>query len=136
MAEVEVEPSARVHVRRAWCALDCGTLIDPDGARNQIEGSIVHATSWALVEQLRHDGGRVLARNSADYPIARFNDAPTAIDVVFTDDGVAAPTGVGEPAAVPFGAAIANAVAAACGIRVRTQPITAQQLRGSDAQRR
>jgi CO/xanthine dehydrogenase Mo-binding subunit len=131
VAEVEVQPGPHVHVRRAWCALDCGTLIDPDGARNQIEGSIVHATSWALVEQLRHDAGRVLARSWDDYPIARFHDAPTEIDVVFTDDGAAAPTGVGEPAAVPFGAAIANAVAAACGIRVRTQPITASQLRGS-----
>jgi CO/xanthine dehydrogenase Mo-binding subunit len=128
VAEVEVESEARVHVRRAWCAFDCGTLIDPDGARNQIEGSIVHATSWALVEQLRHDAGRVLARSWDDYPIARFHDAPTAIDVVFTDDGVTAPTGVGEPAAVPFGAAIANAVAAACSIRVRTQPITARRL--------
>lgn len=128
---IEVAPGPHVHVRRAWCALDCGTLIDPDGARNQIEGSIVHATSWALVEQLRHDAGHVLARSWDDYPIARFHDAPTAIDVVFTADGVTAPTGVGEPAAVPFGAAIANAVAAACGIRVRAQPITAQQLRGS-----
>ena len=100
-------------VVRAWCAIDCGTLVDPDGARNQIEGSIVHATSWALVESLRTDGNRVLARNWDDYPIARFHDAPRTIDIAFTHDGKTPPTGLGEPAAVPFGAAIASALAAA-----------------------
>ena len=130
VAEVEVT-GGRARVRRAWCALDCGTLVDPDGARNQIEGSIVHATSWALIEELRHDAGRVLARGWDDYPIARFRDAPDTIDVAFTDDGSTAPTGVGEPGAVPFGAAIANAVAAACGARVRTQPITPAHLAAS-----
>jgi len=127
VAEVAVTDGT-VHVRRAWCALDCGTVIDPDGARNQIEGGIVHATSWALIEELRHDGGRVLARNWEDYPIARFHDAPSSIDVVFTDDGTTAPTGVGEPGAVPFGAAIANAVAA-CGARVWVQPLTPARVR-------
>ena len=129
VAEVEVADGT-VRVRRAWCAVDCGTVVDPDGARNQIEGGIVHATSWALVEALRHDGGRVLATSWEDYPIARFHDAPSSIDVVFTDDGRTAPTGVGEPGAVPFGAAIANAVAA-CGARVRTQPITPARVRAA-----
>lgn len=131
VAEVEVARDGRVHVRRAWCALDCGTVVDPEGARNQIEGGIVHATSWALVEELRHDGARVLARNWDDYPIARFHDAPDEIEIVFTDDGATAPTGVGEPGAVPFGAAIANAVAAACSVRVRVQPITPARARSS-----
>ena len=121
VAEVEVTP--RIRVRRAWCALDCGTVIDPDGARNQIEGGIMHALSWALVEQLRHDGSRVTASNWDDYPIARCHDAPDSIDVVFTDDGRTPPTGIGEPGAVPFGAAIANAIAAACGVRPHTEPI-------------
>jgi CO/xanthine dehydrogenase Mo-binding subunit len=124
VAEVAIV-AGRPRVLHAWCALDCGTLIDADGARNQIEGGIVHATSWALVEELRHDRGHVLARGWDDYPIARFHDAPPAIDVAFTDDGTAAPTGVGEPGAVPFGAAIASAVAAASGVRVRSQPIRA-----------
>jgi len=131
VAEIEVEGGG-VHVRRAWCALDCGTLVDPDGARNQIEGGIVHATSWALVEQLHHDGGRVLARNWDDYPIARVRDAPTAIDVTFTDDGQTPPTGVGEPGAVPFGAAIANGLAAITGERVRTQPIASPRSHAID----
>ena len=130
IAELEVPADRRVRVTRAWCALDCGTLVDPDGARNQIEGGIVHAISWALREELRHAEGRVLARGWDDYPIARFDDAPSAIDVSFTDDGRTPPTGVGEPGAVPFGAAIANAVAAACGVRIRTQPITPARLRG------
>lgn len=122
VAEVALA-SGRPHVRRAWCALDCGIVVDPDGARNQIEGSILHAISWALVEELRQDRGRVLARSWDDYPVARFHDAPESIDIAFTDDGRTAPTGAGEPGAVPFGAAIANALAAACGVRVRSQPV-------------
>ncbi len=133
VAEVEVAASGRVRVRRAWCALDCGALVDADGARNQTEGGIVHATSWALVEELRHDGPRVTAHDWQDYPIARFHDAPTSIDVAFTDDGSHPPTGVGEPGAVAFGAAIANAVAAACGARVRVQPITPERVRAARA---
>jgi CO/xanthine dehydrogenase Mo-binding subunit len=121
VAEVELD-AGRIAVHRAWCAVDCGTVIDPDGARNQIEGAIVHALSWALIEELHHDGARVTARNWDDYPIARFHDAPRSIDVVFTDDGRTAPTGIGEPGAVPFGAAIANAIVAAGGPRVRVQP--------------
>ena len=115
--------AGRVRVERAWCAVDCGTLIDADGARNQIEGGIIHATSWALVEELRHADGRVLAHGWDGNPIITFRDVPRSIDVSFTDDGVTAPTGIGEPGAVPFGAAIANAVAAASGVRVRTQPL-------------
>ena len=122
VAQVSVA-DGRVRVERAWCAVDCGTLIDADGAQNQIEGSIIHATSWALVEQLRHRDGHVLAHGWSDYPILTFRDVPRSIDVSFTDDGVTAPSGAGEPGAVPFGAAIANAVAAATGTRVRTQPL-------------
>jgi CO/xanthine dehydrogenase Mo-binding subunit len=129
VAEVELAP--RLRVRRAWCAVDCGMVIDRDGARNQIEGSIVHALGWALVEQLHHEGPRVTAHTWDDYPIARFHDAPDEIDIVFTDDGATAPTGVGEPGAVPLGAAIANAVVSACGARVRMQPITPARVRSS-----
>ncbi|HUJ63341.1 MAG TPA: hypothetical protein VLX92_32805, partial [Kofleriaceae bacterium] len=74
-------------------------------------------------ERLRTDGGRVLARGWDDYPIATFRNAPAEIDIAFTDDGRTPPTGVGEPGAVPFGAAIANAVAAATGTRVRSWPL-------------
>jgi CO/xanthine dehydrogenase Mo-binding subunit len=122
VAEVAID-DGRVRVERAWCAIDCGTLVDRDGALNEIEGSIVHATSWALIEQLDQVAGHVLARTWNDNPILTFREVPRSIDVVFTDDGVTPPSGVGEPGAVPFGAAIANAVAAATGVRVRTQPV-------------
>jgi CO/xanthine dehydrogenase Mo-binding subunit len=65
----------------------------------------------------------VAAATWDDYPIATFGTAPRTIDVAFTDDGRTAPTGLGEPGAVPIGAALANAVAAACGARVRTLPL-------------
>ena len=73
----------------------------------------------------------MLAHTWDDYPIARFADAPDEIDIAFTDDSRAPPTGVGEPGTVPFGAAIANAVAAACEVRVRTQPITPARVLGA-----
>ena len=121
VAEVAVEGS-RVRVTDAWCAVDCGTLVDGEGARGQLEGAVVQATSWALFEELHHSGARVLDRGFHDYPVARISDAPF-VDIVFTDDGATTPTGLGEPGVVPFGAAIANALAALTGRRVRTQPV-------------
>jgi CO/xanthine dehydrogenase Mo-binding subunit len=131
VAEVTVGESGEVAFQRAWCAVDCGTLIDADGARNQIEGGIVQGASWALLEELRHRNGSVAAATWDDYPIATFGTAPRTIEVAFTDDGRTAPTGLGEPGAVPIGAALANAVAAACGARVRTLPLRPERVLAS-----
>lgn len=131
VAEVAVGRSGEVEFLRAWCAVDCGTVVDPDGARNQIEGGIVQGASWALFEELHHQGGRVTATSWADYPIVTLANAPREIEVVFTDDGRLAPTGLGEPGAVPIGAALANAVAAATGERVRLLPLRPDRVRGS-----
>jgi CO/xanthine dehydrogenase Mo-binding subunit len=125
VAEVAVAPSGQVRLERVWCALDVGRLVHPDGARNQIEGAIQQAASWTLLEELRHQDGAVITTSWRDYPIATFHDAPRAIDVVFASDPEAPSTGVGEPGAVPTSAAIANAVFAACGARVRRLPLHA-----------
>jgi CO/xanthine dehydrogenase Mo-binding subunit len=125
VAEVVVAPSGGVRLERAWCAVDPGRLVHPDGARNQIEGGIQQAASWTLLEELKLSGGEVATATWHDYAIATFADAPREIDVVFTPEPGAESTGVGEPGSVPTAAAIANAVFAACGARVRRLPVTA-----------
>ncbi len=131
VAEVVVAPSGRVKLARVWCAVDPGRLVHPDGAVNQAEGAIQQAASWTLMEELRHREGRVAPASFADYPIARFSDAPDAIDVAIVGDGSAPSTGMGEPPSVPVAAAVANAVFDACGARVRTLPITQAAVRNA-----
>jgi CO/xanthine dehydrogenase Mo-binding subunit len=94
-----------------------------DGARNQIEGSVQQAASWTLLEELGVRDGEVVTTTWRDYAIATCLDAPAGIDVVFCGDASNASSGIGEPGSVPTAAAIANAVCAACGARVRRLPL-------------
>lgn len=123
VAEVVVAPSGLVSVERVWCAVDPGRLVHPDGARNQIEGGIQQAASWTLLEELQISDGAVVTASWGDYPIATFSDAVREVDVVFTPEPAAESTGIGEPGSVPTAAAIANAVFAATGTRVRRLPL-------------
>ncbi len=129
LAEVEVSPSGAVRVLRVWCVVDPGLVVNPDGVRNQIEGGIQQSASWTLLEELGHKGGRVATASWDAYPIATFRDAPQSIQVLVEGDANAPSTGVGEPGAVPTSAAIANAVFAACGARVRDVPLTRERVR-------
>ena len=106
-----------------------GETLNPDGVRNQIEGGIQQSASWTLLEELRHKDGRVMTTGWDQYPIATFRDAPRSLEVLVEGDASKEPTGVGEPGAVPVAAAIANAVYAACGARIRELPITAERIR-------
>jgi CO/xanthine dehydrogenase Mo-binding subunit len=129
VAEVEVSTSGAVRVLRIWCVIDPGLVVNPDGVRNQTEGGIQQSASWTLLEELRHKGGRVATTSWDTYPIATFRDAPEAIEVLVEGEASAPSTGVGEPGAVPTAAAIANAVFAACGARVRDVPLTRERVR-------
>src|SRR2546428_103652 len=129
VAEVDVAASGAVRLLKAWCVVDPGETINPDGVRNQIEGGIQQSASWALLEELRHRDGRVVTTGWDAYPIATFRDAPESIEVFVEGDERAPATGVGEPGAVPTAAAIANAVYAACGARVRELPLTRERVR-------
>jgi CO/xanthine dehydrogenase Mo-binding subunit len=132
--EVEVPESGRVRFVAAWAVVDPGPVINPDGVRNQIEGGIQQSASWTLIEELRHRDGRIATQGWDTYPIATFRDAPERIEVLVEGDRKAPSTGVGEPGAVPTAAAIANAVFAACGARVRDLPITRSRVREARAQ--
>jgi CO/xanthine dehydrogenase Mo-binding subunit len=123
VAEVALEIGGRVRLVSAWCAVDAGHVVHPDGARNQIEGGIQQAASWTLFEELRHRNKTVTTSSWQDYPIATSQDAPDFIDVVFHSEPSVPSTGTGEPGSVPTAAAIANAVFDASGRRVRRLPV-------------
>ena len=129
VAEVEVDPSGRVRLVHVWAAVDPGFTLNPDGVRNQTEGGIQQSASWTMYEEIRHREGRVANTGWDTYPIATFRDAPEAIDVDVVGDATKPSTGVGEPGAVCISAAIANAVVAAGGARVRQLPMTPERVR-------
>lgn len=113
--------SGAVRVERVFCAHDCGQVINPDGAVNQIEGGIVQTISRTLIEDVAFDASRVTSTDWASYPILKFPEVPT-ISTVLIDRPEAAPWGAGEmaPAVVP--AAIGNAIFDAVGVRLRSAP--------------
>ncbi len=123
VVEVSVESGGPIRLERVWCAVDAGHIVHPDGARNQVEGAVQMAASWTLLEELPHVDGEVTAASWADYPIATFLDAPRSIDITFTGDDLTPSSGMGEPPAVPVSPAIANAVFAAGGKRIRRLPL-------------
>jgi CO/xanthine dehydrogenase Mo-binding subunit len=129
VAEVEVSLSGAVRLLKVWCVVDPGQTLNPEGVRNQIEGGIQQSASWTLKEELLHRDGRVMNTGWDTYPIATFRDAPDSIEVFVEGDEAAPPTGVGEPGAVPTAAAIANAVYAASGARMRSVPLTRERVR-------
>lgn len=123
----EVEAVEQVRVRRLVIAVDAGLVINPDGAANQIEGGAVQATSWTVKERVRFDGFNVTSDTWETYPILRFSEVP-AVDVEFHAGQGNPPLGIGECAQGPTAAAIANAVYDAIGVRVRSLPLTPEQL--------
>lgn len=124
-AEVQIEEDVRL--TRVWAAVDAGRVIDPVGARNQIEGGIVQSASWALMEQIVPDGLGRRPMAWADYPILRFSQLPQ-ISIDFTGDDMAPPLGIGEVCVGPVSAAIANACAHALAVPVRRLPVDRDTL--------
>jgi CO/xanthine dehydrogenase Mo-binding subunit len=123
----EVEAVEQVRVRRLTIAVDAGMVINPDGAANQIEGGAIQSTSWTLKERVRFDRFTVTSDDWESYPILRFSEVP-AVDVEFLPGNGNTPLGVGECAQGPTAAAIGNAVCDALGVRVRSLPMTPEQI--------
>ncbi|WP_134740360.1 molybdopterin cofactor-binding domain-containing protein [Nocardioides sp. 503] len=124
VAEVAVDHA--VHVRRLTVVADIGLVVNPDGARNQLEGGATQATSWTTTERVRLDRRRITSDDWETYPILRFADAPLVeVELV---EGDAPSLGAGEAAQGPTAAAIANAVHDALGVRVRDLPLTADAV--------
>jgi len=110
-------------VRRVACAHDCGLVVNPDGLRNQIEGSILQTLSRTLHEEVKFDRSRVTTVDWASYPILTFPEVP-AVTVALINHPELPPLGAGEASTAPVAAAVANAVFDATGVRLRTVPFT------------
>ena len=130
VAEVAVDGErALVRVENLWIAADAGRVIDPDGLRNQLEGGAVQAVSWCLKEAVEFDEtGAVANRDWERYPILRFSEVPE-VKTVLLDRPESEPLGAGEATVGPASGALANAVFAATGLRVRDLPMTPDRLR-------
>jgi nicotinate dehydrogenase subunit B len=125
VAAVTVEETVRVD--RVWCVADAGLVVNPDGARNQLEGGIVQAVSWTLKEQVRLDDQGIASRDWDSYPILRFSEVPE-MQVEFVEANGNPALGVGECTVGPTAAAIGNAVNHALGVRIRDMPLTRDRI--------
>lgn len=128
IAQVSVNrTSGKVKVERVVCAQDMGEIINPQGAKLQIEGGITMGLSAALSEEIKFSGGKIHTRNYNSYQITKFSDAPQ-IDIVLIDNPNLAPQGCGEPAITTVGAALANAIFDAVGARLYLLPMTPERI--------
>ena len=134
VAEVAVDlETAEIRVPRLWIAADAGRVIDPDGLANQLEGGAVQALSWCLKEAVSFDAdGAVASRDWSSYPILRFSEVPQ-VETVLLDRPELDPLGAGEATVGPASGALANAVFAATGLRIRELPMTPDRLREAAA---
>ncbi|MCW5664153.1 MAG: xanthine dehydrogenase family protein molybdopterin-binding subunit [Piscinibacter sp.] len=128
VVEVTVTPRGEVIVPRVDIAVDCGTTINPDRVRSQLEGACVMGLSQALVSEITFKNGRAQQDNFHQYEIMRMNAAPRRIVVHFVDSGsYDAPLGgVGEPGVPVIAPALMNAIHAATGKRIRRLPLRDQ----------
>lgn len=117
---VDAESNA-VEVKKIWQTIDCGTVVHPDGALAQAEGACLWGVSLALHEGTGFDGGQVKDTNLDSYTPLRMSDVPE-LEIHFIEN-THFPTGLGEPPLIPVAPAIANAIFAANGTRVRDMPI-------------
>ena len=120
IAEVSVENN-RIKVHKVTCVVDCGTAVTPDVIKAQMEGGVMFGLTAALYGELDLENGEIVQSNFHDYPILRMDEAPE-VDVVIIDSEDD-PTGVGEPGLPPIAPAVANAVYAATGQRLRSLPL-------------
>ena len=121
IAEVEVAKDGAVHVRRVVCAVDCGTIVNPDTVRAQIESAVMFGTTAALYGEITLKDGRVEQSNFDSYQILRINEAP-AVEVHIVQN-TEPPGGLGEAGTSAIVPAVANAIFAATGKRLRKMPV-------------
>jgi isoquinoline 1-oxidoreductase beta subunit len=126
VAEVTVSPTGAVKVDRIVCAVDCGIAVNPETIEAQIEGAIVYGLSAVLKGAITIDKGRVVQANFDDYPILRMSEMPVIeVHIIPSKED---PGGIGEPGLPPTAPAVANAVFAATGKRIRRLPMGPEDI--------
>src|SRR6266849_3039926 len=124
IAEASVSKAGEVRVHRVVCAVDCGTVVNPDTVKEQIEGGIIFGIGGALWGEVTLEKGRIQQSNFHDVRVLRINEAPAiAVHLV---RNLEAPGGIGEPGTAVTAPAVANAVFAATGKRIRKLPLEKQ----------
>ncbi len=119
VADVVLENDIPV-VKKVTCVVDCGIVVNPLGAKNQIEGGVIDGVGHAMYGDFSFKDGEPVDKNFNTYRLIRINETPV-VETHFIESDVA-PTGLGEPTLPPAGAAVANAIKAAKGIRLYKQP--------------
>jgi isoquinoline 1-oxidoreductase len=128
VAEVDVDrKTGAIRVKRVVAAQDMGLVINPEGAKMQMEGCINMGLGYVLSEELQFKGGEILDVNFATYALPRFSHAPKIETLLIKNDDLS-PQGGGEPAIVPMGSVIANAVFDATGVRMFRLPMTPKRV--------
>ena len=130
VAEVTVSADYDVSVDKVTAVIDAGTLVHPDQALAQMQGTINFGQSACMWGEITIKNGGVEQNNFDTYRVARMNEAPKVLDIHFIKSD-SAPGGLGEPGTAVIQPAIGNAIFAACGKRVRTLPFTAEHIRGA-----
>jgi len=132
VAEVTVDPdTGQVDLRKVTMALDTGTILNPLLHQGQIDGGIVMGVGYASMEDVTFDDGKVTTANLGDYKIPTIRDIPilnTTLIQTAPGSGPYNSMSIGETPIIPFAAAVANAVADATDVRVRSLPITAEKV--------
>jgi len=114
-------------VQKIWCAIDCGIVVNPEGALNQVEGGMVDGIGHAMYSAMTFKNGRPEQNNFDSYRLIRHKEAPAEVETYFVDNGID-PTGLGEPSLPPIIGALANALYKATGERLYDQPFVGQAL--------
>jgi isoquinoline 1-oxidoreductase len=129
IAEVEVDKqTGSVQVKRVVCAQDMGIVVNPEGAILQIEGCITMGLGYALTEEIRFKGGKILDSDFSTYELPRFSWLPKIETVLIKADDIS-PQGGGEPAIICMGGVIANAIYDATGARLLQLPMTPERVK-------
>ena len=129
IAQVKVDKATgAVKVERVVCAQDMGIVVNPNGAKMQMEGCIMMGLGYTLSEDIRFKGGQILTTNFDTYELPRFSWLPE-IEAILVKNDELSPQGGGEPAIVPVGAAVVNAIFDAIGVRLFQMPMTPERIK-------
>lgn len=127
-AEVGVRPNGTVDIVRVTEAFECGAVVNPEHLKNQVEGSVMMAVGGALFEAVEFENGRILNARFSKYRVPRINDMPV-IETVILDRKDLPSAGSGETPIVGLAPAVANAIFAATGQRLRSMPLAPKGLK-------